>query len=1349
MGIDKLLFRKMHAKAAAAILALLLLMMIACSEVSVAHASSETLLDHTRLYFETVAGDYGSIYNVIQDKDGFLWLAGINGAIKYNGYKAENVNSGETVSALFEDSQGLIWMVVGSGVAVYDKRSGSVDKFFPDSSDPGALSGYSRVAYQKTQLLTEDRDGYIWIATANGLNRYDKKTRLFTSYKSRAGDAATFLDNDIWSVLTAGDGFLWIGTVTGLHRFDPRKGQVVERYAAGIDEPDAIHGKYIQAISEDNQGNIWIGTIEGGLSCLDPEKKTFSYYSSDSEEPRRIANNFIYRIAFFESVPDLIWITTVDGLSVLNKMDNTVTNYVYTAEKADKGSLGAKIVHTIIQDSCGVFWLVVNEHGYLQKIDPGGRQFNSILRSQNPEAGFVDITAPLRLGPDGNIWVNEVTSGIARVDPDTGRIIDHLLYSPRQPDGFPMHLEDFEFEPRSKEVIWAVAKGEIVEYNWKTHKVLNRYPSATQSKIWPVWTDKENSDLLYGNVWGDGILKFNKKTGQVTFFTSDADMPDETLSGHANFPLLPAYYQMEGNQIWISNPGIGFDLFDLNSGKVVRKHHFDRNNFSSREFDAHAGYIDSKGRFWIGQNQYDQARREFISFESLYGHSFPSTSVCAIAEDRHGMIWAAGFLDGTLTRINPETGETRVFTERDGISPGLGSAYAPVTLPDGQIWMAGTGGVTCFYPDRIVDNSYQPPVYITSLTQGSRPLIKGIAPERVKEITLNWNENYFEFEMAALNYRRPEENKYQYMLEGVDREWYFAGRKREGRYSGIPYGTHVLRVRGSNNDGVWSSHEAALTIVVLPPWWNTPWFRGSALMSLLLIVLLGYRQRVRGIEQRSLELESLVRERTNELQLAKENAEKSRQSAEIANRAKSIFLANMSHELRTPLNAVLGFSQLMKVSSDVTSSQKESLDIINRSGEHLLRLINNVLDISKIESGRVELEAARCDLHQVLQEMMSMLYVQAREKGLKLTLEALSELPRYVVVDGGKLRQVLINLVGNAIKYTRQGEVVVRARKVEQVNIEQVKIRFEVTDTGIGISNEDQKSIFAPFVQLGERQFSEAGTGLGLAICKQYVELMGGEIGVFSRQNVGSTFYFEIPVSSIAQQETPFHAVHGSVVRLADGQPKYRLLIAEDQPENRTLLRKLLDKLEFDIQEAANGKDAVDIFRQWSPHLIWMDMRMPIMDGLEATRIIRAMANGAEVKIIAVTAHALEAERREIMTAGCDDFIRKPYRDVEIFDALARHLGLRFSYDDSSPDIKSEALRPDALSELPCELCDELEQAIIRIDSVAINETINKIGSCNPLLAKKLAALASELQYGQILRFIQSSPDVANPEDEL
>jgi CheY-like chemotaxis protein len=322
-----------------------------------------------------------------------------------------------------------------------------------------------------------------------------------------------------------------------------------------------------------------------------------------------------------------------------------------------------------------------------------------------------------------------------------------------------------------------------------------------------------------------------------------------------------------------------------------------------------------------------------------------------------------------------------------------------------------------------------------------------------------------------------------------------------------------------------------------------------------------------------------------------------------------------------------------------------------------------VLDISKIESGRVVLEESEVDLRQLLHELQSSMGVAAAEKGLSFTVEPSPTLSRHIAVDAGKLRQVLVNLIGNATKYTESGGVKLRAEVVSWEPPQRARLRFEVEDSGPGISKEDQERVFFPFVRLGNGAPIEAGAGLGLAITKQYVELMGGKIGVASEPGKRSVFHFEIPVGVLPTVETPAESGRGRITGLAEGQPCLRILIAEDQRENRLLLRKFLEPLGFELREAVNGQEAVALFEEWRPHLIWMDLRMPVMDGLEAARRIKTTGAGNRTKIVALTAHALEDERKRILAAGCDDLVRKPYREDELFDVMARHLVQLQGYD--------------------------------------------------------------------------------------
>lgn len=505
------------------------------------------------------------------------------------------------------------------------------------------------------------------------------------------------------------------------------------------------------------------------------------------------------------------------------------------------------------------------------------------------------------------------------------------------------------------------------------------------------------------------------------------------------------------------------------------------------------------------------------------------------------------------------------------------------------------------------------------------------------------------------------------------------------------------------------------------------------------------------LEDRVKERTSDLEESNSQLEIAKDKAEESnsqleiaKEKAEVANKAKSSFIANMSHELRTPLNAILGFSQIMMHSSNLPKDAQDNMRIISTSGDYLLTLINNILDLSKIESGRMSLNPTNFDLFSLLQEVEDLLTLKAEDKKLQLLFDYEEDIPQYVHTDETKLRQVLINLINNAIKFTSEGGINVEIKKKETNTSKSPttnhSLIFAVTDTGFGVAEDEIDQLFEAFAQTQAGKQSQEGTGLGLPISKKFIQLMGGDITVESKLGVGTTFRFEIKVDIVDKANVEKKKESKNVIALKPGQPRYRLLIVDDRPTNRLLLIKLLQPLGFELKEASNGKEAIEIWDEWEPHLIWMDMRMPVMDGYEATEYIKGTTKGNATAIIALTASVLDEDKSIVLSSGCDDFLRKPFKESVIFEAMNKHLGVEYIYDEETPVVNTKlaSLTVDDLKVMPQEWLEKVHYATKTLDDDLILELLTEIPEKDSLLVEKLTQLVNDFELEKIKNLIES-----------
>jgi signal transduction histidine kinase/DNA-binding response OmpR family regulator/streptogramin lyase len=952
----------------------------------------------------------------------------------------------------------------------------------------------------------------------------------------------------------------------------------------------------------------------------------------------------------------------------------------------------------------------------------------------------------VRQDKNGAIWFGSL-DGLDKLDPQTG-LFSHYQHDPENPYSLSdNHIQALHID--SEGIIWiGTWPGGLNRFDPATERVTHYVhdpdnpASLSHNEIQDIAED-DFGNLWVATNWG-GLNRFNPTTEQFTRYYHDPDDP-HSLSGNnvLSVDVTPS------NIIWVGTNN-GLNRFDPETEQFVRY---------PVHFKGQAVYMVHESRakvLWVatrvGLTRFDPETGSISTYTTKHG--LASEIIMGILEDAQGNLWLSTVKG--ISRFNPTTETVENFDSHSGVQKRdflYGSAYQ---ASDGQMFFGGKSGLNAFYPEMLRGNDSVPPVVLTDFKLANQSVELG-ENSHLQEVigatdalTLPYEDKVFSFEFAALNYVSPEKNHFAYKMEGFDDDWTYVGSShRQAKYTNLDAGIYTFKVKASNNDGVWNEEGKSIKITILPPWWETAWFRIGLGVLVVGLIVGGFRWRVRSTEARNRWLEAQVVERTQELEMSKEAADEARaaaeaasqsaveaqQAAEAANQAKSTFLANMSHELRTPLNAILGFARLMGRDPAVTTQQHEMLDIIDRSGEHLLGMVDDVLSLSRIEAGRIELKEEPFDVTQMLRDIGRIFQSRAEGVGLRFSLEHDSGLALWLQGDAGKLRQILINLLGNALKFTEEGEVWLRARSVPVAgDPARVMLQLEVEDTGPGIPSDQLDRVFEAFVQ-GE-QPRNGGSGLGLTISRSLAKMMGGELAVESELGQGTLFTVVIPLRvAEAGAVAAGEVAQIEVVGLQAGQPEWRILVVDDNLENRMLLTRLLAEAGFTVQKVENGQEAIEAFEEWHPHFIWMDMRMPVMDGYEATQKIRAMPGGDVVKIVAITASVLEEQREEILAAGCDDLVRKPFRDHEIFEAMARQLGVDYLYREAGgkPASTQRAdLTAEMLAEIPPELLQELHQTTLVLNREQTLEVIERIGEHAPEIAEGLQTLVREYQIGRI-----------------
>ena len=1104
-----------------------------------------------RLRFDRLTVREGLSHNtvraILQDHDGFLWVGTQDGLNRWDGYvfrkfrhdpRDPNSPSHNFVMSMAEDEAHAIWSgTLNGGVNRFDPHTERWTQYRRDAADPSSLPSDAVGCLTPSRVLP----GSVWVGTQDaGLARLFAATgRAERIRLPGPQDART---RWIASLLEDGTGTLWIGTQGGLFRRDSATGETT-RVAGSEAEPAVPAADHILALHEDAAGAVW----------------ALNARSLDRIEPSGRVTRFVYRRegagtygydmlgAIAPGASGTLWFSSFDGLRELEPSSGAITRI--RARPFDADGLATERLYTLKTDRSGILWIGTHTKG-LYRLAPGRNRF-PLYRSEPDGSGPLanDRIKGLHFDRAGVLWIGVLDAGLVAFDRAAGTT-RAFRHDPRDPSSLPSD-NVFSFgETRDGTFLVGTIGGGLARLDRRTGRFTTfRHregdaESLADDRVWAIFEDRQ------GRLWigtDQGLDRMDPKTGT---FTHLAPRPGDPSS----FPGRKVRFVTETGDgtLWVSTWEGGLARLEPDGRFTSFRHRpGDPTSLSWSFANAVTEARATPGVLWVptgggGLNRLDLETGRFRAYREHDG--LPNDVVYAALEDAAGFLWLS--TDTGLSRFDPRTGRFRNYDTRDGVQGNEFNSKAHARSATGELAFGGMDGLNVFRPEAIQDDPFVPPVVLTDLKVGGRSVAVGEevsgrklltrALHATREIEISWRDGAVTFEFAALAFGVPERNRYAYRLEGVDAGWNETdATRRAATYTSLRGGRYVFHVKASNGDGVWNEAGVSIAVRVVPPLWQVPWVQALGALVLAAAAVAAHRLRLRTVERRRFALERRVGERTREIQEASERLTDAygeieaqrdslkasearevaaRQAAEAANRAKSDFLSSMSHELRTPLNAIIGFSQVLleRFFGDLNAKQEEYVGDVLASGQHLLSLINDVLDLSKIEAGRMELSRSRFRLKELLERSLVMIRERCARHGIGVSLEVPAALEALeVVADERKVKQVLFNLLSNAAKFTLDGgHIAVEARLAEEGAPPRRVVEVSVADTGIGVPAEEQERIFEVFYQVrGGLTGKTQGTGLGLPIVRRIVEMHGGLIRVESDgEGKGSRFTFSLPL---------------------------------------------------------------------------------------------------------------------------------------------------------------------------------------------------------------------------------------------
>ena len=1239
-----------------------------------------------------------------------------------------------------QDRTGYIWAGIYWGIIRYDGNSFKAyvpnHAILKDSTD---LIGTTNLY---VQAICEDNDGNLWVGHTMGIERFDPVTEKFKHYVLNPSMPLSDWSNHVLALCIDHKGNLWVGSGSGLYLFD-RTTEKFKRYLHDSTDTNSIVQNSINAIYEDRSGNLWVGT-GGGLDKLDSSGKKFSHYWTAPKNSDTWGSMY-WIMSIFEDRDGIIWLGTQNGLVEFDKSGGSFITYKNIPN--DSKSLGSNGINCICQDKNGFIWISTNEG--LDILDKKTKKFAHFRTDESDPSSISNYIAQILVDRSGTIWIGSRGDGLNKCIPPnpynknypfegycnsnkclvedlSGKIwigtnIGLISFDPKtecfKKENSNMFISCMNID--NSGTLWVSSGPGNLFYKKEKENVFNRlFIGKTSDEYILSMRNSRDGNMWVGTARGQ-VFKLNIHTREI-----------EKIFQY-NHAIVQVYEDKNG-LLWLGTNEAGVIRYNPETKKSTSFTSNPNDTLTLSGNDVYDFCEDGAGNLWVitnaNINKFDKKLQKFVR---MFGKEGFKGDALSMVTDEHGNLWLCN-IDGFI-KYNPINKQHKLYNEiKVGyIFRGRKGELYVITAP----FFKEKQKMIIVNPDHLQNNLFNPPIVITSFKKFEEPYPFG------KEIKLSYNQNFISFEFSALSYIQSEKNQYAYIMEGIDNNWVYSGTRHYASYPNLSPGKYIFRVKGSNNDGVWNEMGTSIAIIISPPWWKT-WWAYCSYAFIFVFALLGIRK----YELNRLKLKDKVK---MDEAVLKEREE--------TDKMKSRFFANISHEFRTPLTLILGPAQkiLKKESTDIM----KEVNIIARNSNRLLQLVNQLLDLSKIESGKLKLEASKGNIVSFVKGVALSFESLSESKDIVLKIESEKEYLE-VYFDKEKMTKILSNILSNSFKFTpEEGKITISILEANQS-----KVEIKIKDTGIGILREEIPKLFDRFYQVDSSHTREyEGTGIGLALTKELVELHHGRILVESELGKWTEFTILLPMgrehlideelkekeseskvilneaknllpttnyenqieTDLLDSSSPFERLRIPQNEATVSEDKNIILVVEDNYDMREYIKEFLVK-DYIVEEALNGEQALRKAEKIIPDLIISDMMMPKMDGNELTRRLKKDVKTSHIPIIILTAKSGQENKLEGLKTGADDYLTKPFDVKELHIRIENLIKIRKNLQEKyskGEQINHEEKKLRKIDEEFLKKVLKIVEENLSDENFSIEEFSSEIGMSRTQLHRKLKAL--------------------------